>query len=129
MTMLPITSLYAALLALLLLVLSIQVSRARGATRTNIGLGDDIRLLRASRAQGNFVEYVPMLVLLLLLLEVRGTGTLVLHALGAAVVLGRIAHAWGIAQEPEQMIGRMIGIILTYLPLLIGAVLLLVSLV
>ncbi|MFC7611818.1 MAPEG family protein [Teichococcus aestuarii] len=56
--------------------------RARLAARVALGLGEDVRLLRASRAQGNFTEYAPLTLLLLLLLEAAGSGPALLHLLG-----------------------------------------------
>ena len=58
-------AIYAALLALLFLALSVLVIRQRLRSRTVIGLGEAEGLLRASRAQGNFAEYVPILLILL----------------------------------------------------------------
>ena len=114
MNALPITSFYAALFGLLLLALSILVIRARVSARIAIGLGEDIRLLRASRAQGNFVEYAPMILILLLLLEASGAGHVLLHAVGGLALVGRIAHAAGISQEPENLKLRQIGMALTF---------------
>lgn len=128
MTALPVTSLYAALFGLLLMALSIQVIRARVAARVAIGLGDDIRLLRASRAQGNFVEYAPMILLLLLLLEASGAGSFQLHAMGSLALAGRIAHAMGISREPENLRLRQLGMGLTFTVLGLLPVLLLARL-
>lgn len=125
MTALPITSLYAAGFGLLLLALSIQVIRARVAARIVIGLGEDIRLLRASRAQGNFIEYAPMILLLLLLLEASGAGAFLLHALGSLALAGRVAHAIGIAREPEDLKLRQLGMALTFTVLGLAPLLLL----
>lgn len=125
MTSLPITSFYTAFFGLLLLALSIQVIRARVATRTAIGLGEDIRLLRASRAQGNFIEYAPMFLILLLLLEASGAGPFQLHALGGLALAGRVAHAMGIAREPENLKLRQLGMALTFTVLGVAPLLLL----
>lgn len=125
MTALPITSFYAAFFGLLLFALSVQVIRARAAARVAIGLGDDIRLLRASRAQGNFVEYAPMILMLLLLLELAGTGPFLLHALGGLALAGRVAHAMGISREPENLKLRQLGMALTFTVLGLAPLLLL----
>lgn len=125
MTVLPVTSLYAACLGLLLFVLSVLVIRARVVTRVAIGLGEDIRLLRASRAQGNFVEYAPMTLILLGLLELAGTGSFLLHALGSLALAGRIAHALGISSEPEKLRLRQLGMGLTFAVLGLASVTLL----
>ena len=125
MNALPVTSLYAALFGLLLLVLSLGVIRARVSARVAIGLGEDIGLLRASRAQGNFVEYAPMILIVLALLEASGSGGLVLHGLGGLALLGRVAHAMGISREPDIMRARQLGMALTFGVLAVGSLLLL----
>ncbi len=120
-----ITGHYAALLALLLFVLSLRVIQARVAGRVLVGLGDSLPLLRASRAQGNFIEYVPIVLLLILLLELQAAPPWLLHALGSMTVAGRIAHALGISREPENLRLRQLGMGLTFTALLVGAVALL----
>jgi uncharacterized membrane protein YecN with MAPEG domain len=120
-----ITSHYAALLALLLLALSIQVIRARVAARVGLGLGEGEeghrRLLRASRAQGNFTEYAPMVLALMLLLELSAAPGWLLHALGSMLLAGRLAHALGISKEPEVLRLRQLGMALTFTALAGGA--------
>lgn len=128
MSAFPVTSLYAALLALLLMLLSARTSLLRRATGTAFGFGEDRRLLRAIRAQANFVEYAPMALLLLLLLEARDVAPGLLHILGGAVLGGRLLHALGISPEPEKLILRQLGMVLTFGALSIGAGLLLFSL-
>lgn len=125
MTALPVTSFYAAFFGMLLFALSVLVIRARVNARVAIGLGEDIRLLRASRAQGNFTEYAPILLLLLLLLELSGAGAFLLHALGGLALAGRIAHAMGISREPENLQLRQLGMALTFTVLGLAPVLLL----
>lgn len=126
--MAAITGYYAALLGLLLFALSLRVIQARVAGRVAIGLGDnDRRLLRASRAQGNFVEYAPMILVLMLLLEQGGGAGWLLHILGSMTLAGRIAHGLGISREPENLRLRQLGMGLTFTALLVAAVALLVS--
>ncbi len=69
-----VTALYAALLALLLFILSIRVIGLRG----NLAFafiaqsrGDDERLQRAIRAHGNFTEYVPTMLICSISLRLR----------------------------------------------------------
>ena len=124
--MATITSHYTALLALMLLALSVRVIQARLAGRVVLGMGDgDRRLLRASRAQGNFVEYVPMILMLMLLLELGGAGGWLLHLLGGMTLAGRLSHGLAISREPENLRFRQAGMLLTFLPLTVGAVALL----
>jgi uncharacterized membrane protein YecN with MAPEG domain len=115
------TSLAAAALALWLLWLSCAVIRERLRTRAAIGTGDDMLLLRAVRAHGNFAEYVPLSLALLLLLELGGAPGLWVAALAAALVAGRVFHALGIAREPEALRLRQAGMLLTFGVLGLGA--------
>ena len=56
---LPVTALYAGLMALLLLVLSIRVSQTRGKLGISLGGGGDAVMERRIRAQANLIEYAP----------------------------------------------------------------------
>jgi len=55
----PITALYAGLLAPLFILLSIRVIDVRRTARISIGHGDDPELLRRMRVHANFAEYAP----------------------------------------------------------------------
>jgi uncharacterized membrane protein YecN with MAPEG domain len=117
---LPATSLYAALLAGLFLLLSIRVIQAR--RRYQVALGAPHRLVeRAVRAHGNCAEYLPLGLVLLGLLEGMGLPAWGVHALGTAFLAGRVLHAWGISQEPEVLRWRTFGMGLTFAALGTGA--------
>jgi uncharacterized membrane protein YecN with MAPEG domain len=108
------TPLWAALLALLYLVLAAQVIRARYRTRTALGTGNDPGLERAIRAHANFAEYVPLTLILLTLAELQGAAPWLLHLLGAMLLIGRAVHAYGISQTEEVLIRRSAGVALTF---------------
>jgi uncharacterized membrane protein YecN with MAPEG domain len=111
--MLPVTALYGGVLALYFVWLATRVIKARRQYR--VALGTSHRLVeRAVRAHGNFSEYVPFAVLLLALCEINGLPDWALHALGVVLVAGRIAHATGITQEPENFRWRVAGTSLTF---------------
>src|SRR5258706_14263774 len=93
---LPITTIIAGLLALMLVGISVRVTLLRAAKGISYFDGGDKELGHAMRVQGNFIEYVPMALLLLGLLEWMGTKPWVVYILGIALVLARIAHAWGL---------------------------------
>ncbi|NND45556.1 MAG: hypothetical protein HKN58_09550 [Xanthomonadales bacterium] len=114
----PVTAMYAGLLGLLLILLSAQVSRQRRRARVSLGLGGDTELERAARAQGNFIEYVPLGLLLLLLLEPEITRLWILHVLGTMLLLGRILHAIGMYPRGRAIKGRFWGTALTWLMIL-----------
>ena len=123
---LPITSLFAALLALMLFTLTMTVIVTRMTTKTDLGDGDNPSMFRRIRAHGNFVEYVPMGLILLGLNEVSGAGGIWLVAIGALLLVGRILHAAGMIFTISP--SRVIGTMLTNSSILLGAVLLLIDL-
>lgn len=92
----PITAPYAAVLALILIVLNLLVIRARGKTMISLGDRGDDRLLEASRRQMNFVENVPLALILMLLAEAGGAGATLLTGAGAVLVIARLLHPFGI---------------------------------
>lgn len=121
-----ITPVYAALLAVLFFALSVRIVSLRRRLRVAVGDGGEPELLRAIRAHGNFAEYVPLTLLLLALAESQGNPPLLLHALGLALLAGRIAHAWGISRTAEELRYRVFGMAATFTALL-GAVLLILA--
>ncbi len=112
-TQLLVTSSYAALLAFVFVYLSFRTLRLRGSLKIPMSDGDNPQMLRAIRVHANFAEYVPMCLLLMLLMELRGAAPLLLHALGIALILGRILHARGVSQIHENMRWRLWGMRLT----------------
>lgn len=117
-----IVSFYIALHAILLVVLSALVVKARTKSETLFGEGDSPALKRAIRVQANFVEYVPIALLVLLALELSGASALGVHALGAALFVGRVLHALGLSQTESTSKGRFLGTLITFLVLLLGAI-------
>lgn len=123
-----ITSLYAGLLGLLLLALSLGVSRQRLRHKVSHGDGGVPELISAIRAHANFTEYVPLSLLLILLLELSGHHAWLIHGLGAALFISRILHAQGMSgRKGPPSFGRKYGTVLAWLVLLVSAVLLLAS--
>lgn len=113
---------YAAINALLMLVLGMLVVRARVKTRTEIGDGADPALLGPLRAHANNTEYVPLAVLLLMILYALGASVGVIHAVGATLTVGRILHAIGLSRNVGASAGRLIGMILTWLSYIIAII-------
>lgn len=118
----PLVALYFALNALIMLTLSVLVVRARVKTRTETGLGDDPRLMGAIRAHGNNTEYVPVALLLMLILIPLQANTLVIHAVGGSLTIGRILHAIGLSRNVGTSAPRFLGMILTWISYLIAIV-------
>ena len=108
-----ITALYTGLLIALFLVLTVQVFRARMRAGVMVGHGNDRALERAQRVHGNFCEYVPPFLIALGLGEACGSPLPLLHALGAAMLAGRMLHAIGMSAEPDILPLRAGGMVLT----------------
>ena len=121
-----ITSLYAALLALLFLVLSVRVILTRRRERVAIGDGDNPRLCRAIGVHNNFAQYVPFALLLMVFVELSPAPLELVHVLGLLLLVGRCIHAWGVSRANENYRLRMLGITLTLASILLAALYLLV---
>lgn len=110
-----ITAGYAGLCGLILIYLSAQVIRQRRRAKIAIGSGGSGRLERAMRVQANFCEYTPMALILIGFSELSGhTPAWMLHLLLAALLAGRLIHAFGVSQPAENLRLRVTGMILTF---------------
>jgi uncharacterized membrane protein YecN with MAPEG domain len=119
-TPLAMVAFYAALNALIMLVLGMLVVRARVRTRTEIGDGGDPALLGPLRAHANNTEYVPIALILLMLLYALGCNVVVIHIVGGMLTLGRLLHAFGLSRNVGASAPRLIGMVLTWLSILIA---------
>jgi uncharacterized membrane protein YecN with MAPEG domain len=122
-----VTPLYAAAFSLLYVALSVRTLRLRRRFRVAIGPGNDPLLERAVRVHGNFAEYVPLSLLLLLFVDIRMTSELAVHALGLTLLLGRLLHAWGVSRVAEDFRFRVAGMAMTFTVLISAALLVLAT--
>ena len=118
-----VTPLYAGLLAICYLVLSIRVIQRRGSAQINLGDGGDPTMLRLMRAHANFGEYVPLILLMMGMLELSHTSIYILHAIGATLLLARLLHGVALSFTKKWMPGRFLGALLTLVLLMLVAVL------
>ncbi|MGR3269720.1 hypothetical protein DU478_17770 [Thalassococcus profundi] len=112
--MAPVTTLYASLIALLFLGLSMRVVAYRRAKQVSLGDAGDPALTASIRAQGNCAEYAPIGLLLLLLAELQSAPPVALHVLGLMLLAGRTLHASALSQHPQPLASRVGGMILTF---------------
>ncbi len=108
-----VTPVYAAVLALIFIALSVRTLQLR--RRLNIAVGDsyDLQMLRSFRVHANFAEYVPLSLLLIYMYE-AGNGMIhVVHALCIALIVGRLSHAYGVGRIEEDYRFRVFGMALT----------------
>lgn len=120
-----VTSIYAALAILLLLVLAARVVQSRRREKIGLGDGNSPQLQRRVRAHANAVENLPIALLGLLLLELWGLHGWLLHLLGAVLIISRVLHAVGLSSRSGVSFGRFWGTLGTWLVMLTTAILLL----
>jgi uncharacterized protein len=103
MHMPTITALYLAILALLYAVLALRVIRLRRRNQAAFSDGGNIGLRNAIRAHGNFMEYVPIIALMVALLEMSGASALRIHLLMGALLVSRLIHPLGMSAKPNSL--------------------------
>jgi uncharacterized protein len=113
---------YAGLNALIGLVLALNVVRLRVKTRTDLGSGGNATLEQAIRAHGNFTEYAPFILLLMLIAAMGGEQLYWLHGMGIALTVARLLHPWGLLGNPGTSVGRFSGTVLTWITMIAALV-------
>ena len=114
-----VTLLYAGLLGLWFLALTIRVVLGRtGPSAPSLGDGGNPAMLRRIRGHANFAEYVPIVLAMLGFLELSGEPKWALHVLGASLLLGRLLHGYALSFSEHSAFGRTAGILLTLIALL-----------
>jgi uncharacterized membrane protein YecN with MAPEG domain len=130
MTYPVLTATYAAVLAIVYILLSAWVVRGRFAFQVLHGDGGNRDMLRRMRAHANFAEYVPLALLLIALVEMRGGAPTTMHCLLAPLTVARIAHPFGMTAAPNsirQYGMRGLPVIVTLLVILSTAIILLLG--
>ena len=120
--MLPISLTMAGIAALINIWLGMRVGEIRRREKISVGDGNNPKLIARMRAQANFIEYIPILLILIALIEfsIGGgesrTGPIWLWVVGFVIMLARVAHALGMDGTFKQ--GRAIGTMITLAALL-----------
>ena len=118
-----ITLITSSIIGILLALLSFNVGRWRIKTKTNLGAGQSQELECAIRAQGNLIEYAPVALILIGLLEFSNASHFLVLGLGVTFVIARVAHGYGLGFTPGgRSTFRLIGTVLTMLTLLIASI-------
>jgi len=121
-----IVPVYAAILALVFVVLSVRTLRLRRSLKIAIGDAGNQAMLRAMRVHSNFAEYVPLSLLLIYFVEASGAWTWLVHPLCVVLLVGRGVHAYGVSQVRENYKFREFGMAMTFTALLVSSAYLLV---
>jgi uncharacterized membrane protein YecN with MAPEG domain len=109
-----ITPIYAALLGLIFVVLSIKTIIIRRQNKVAVGDGNNLLLQRAMRVHANFAEYTPIAIILVGFVEGLKYNVIIVHILLTAFLLGRIIHAYGLSKIDEDFRFRVFGMVLTF---------------
>jgi len=115
-----IAPVYAACLAILMIVLSLRVSLTRRRSGISLGWGDDTDLAERVRSFGNFAEWAPMALMLIVLAELAGAPGAALHSAGGLLVLGRVLHPIQLRMDVIITPLRFLGMVATYAAILIA---------
>jgi uncharacterized protein len=114
--MLPITLTTASLLAVLLFVLSIRVIQARVKNGVSLGIANHPELEVRVRSQANLIEYAPIVLILMGLIESAGGSRTILLAAAAVFIVARLAHPLGMPKPAPNAL-RFVGTIGSFLTL------------
>ncbi|MDT8311855.1 MAG: MAPEG family protein [Methylophaga sp.] len=109
-----ITALYASLAAFLIVKLSLGVIKLRRKHKVRLGDGGVDELQTAIRIQANAIEYIPITLLLILLLEMANVSWWIIHLAGITLLAGRLIHAAGLKNHDlkKRVLGMQITIFL-----------------
>ncbi|HJW42339.1 MAG TPA: MAPEG family protein [Rhizomicrobium sp.] len=113
-TPIAMVAFYAAINALIMVVLGMLVVRARVKTRTEIGDNGDPAMIGPLRAHANNTETVPMAIVLMILMLGLQASVGVIHVVGITLTLGRVLHAIGLSRNVGTSMPRLLGMILTW---------------
>ena len=110
---LPVTAVFAGVLALWLIFLQAQVIAFRGRRRVALGDGGLPEGERLIRAHGNAAETVPVFLILLGLSEGMGAPGWVVALFGATFLAGRVLHGLHFVLDRPGYALRAAGMVLT----------------
>ena len=104
-----VTPIYAIPIALIWLILFFRVSARRGALGQSFGDGGDLVLLQRIRQHGNCADWSAFILILMILAEGMNAPALYIHISGALLLIGRIAHPFGLKMENAAHPMRYVG--------------------
>jgi len=112
---LPITLVAAGGAAIINIWLGVRIGQVRVKAKISIGDGGDLGLITRMRAQANFIEFTPIVLILIGAIELTQGSPIWLWAIASLYLLGRIGHALGMDGLPA---GRMVGTLISMLTML-----------
>ena len=104
------TPIYALAAAVIYLALWFRVTSTRSAEGISIGDGGNADLLLKMRQHGNCAEWSSFILILMILAEGMGAPALYIHISGILLIIGRLAHPFGLkatnAGHPLRYVGN-----------------------
>ncbi len=94
--------------------LGVRIGQLRGALKISIGDGGNEQMVRRMRAQANFIENAPLVLILIGAIELARPADTILMAIAAIFTVGRVLHGLGM-DGGSLALGRMIGTLTTLL--------------
>jgi uncharacterized membrane protein YecN with MAPEG domain len=93
----PIATVTAGVAGLINVWLSFRISQIRRGEKISVGDGGNLRLIARMRAQANFIEYTPIVLILIALIEFEHgyPSPFWLWIVAALFILGRLLHPLG----------------------------------
>lgn len=117
---LPVTLVIAAACAVINIWLAVRLVRGRVRGKVMVGDGGDPAMLSGMRAHANFIEYAPIVLILMALIEFARGPLVALWVLGILFVLARLAHPLGMTRATPNPL-RAGGALVTWVVTLILA--------
>ena len=116
----------AAVFGILHVIFTLRVGNYRFKSRISLGDGGDPEMRNRVRAHGNFIENVPIAVLLILLNDLDGAQDNTLILMGSILLISRLTHYLTIATRRLPVILRPLSMIGTLGTILAASVMLLI---
>ena len=120
----PITAFYTVALGVIAIALIGPIGPLRLKKQVSVLDGGDPDLLVAIRRHGNFTEHVPLALILMVIVELNGASSTLLHGVGIVLVVSRVAHPLGLKADdltPKLRLVGALGTMLATLALIVQA--------
>jgi uncharacterized membrane protein YecN with MAPEG domain len=107
----PISMMYAGIFGLFALILSARAGLFRSKSGISIlfGVPANMELAERVRVHQNFLEYVPLMLILMAAIELNGGSSMLLYVVGDLLIIARFSHAIGLRHDNIRHVGRAIG--------------------
>jgi uncharacterized membrane protein YecN with MAPEG domain len=118
-----VTPVYAAVIALMILLMAYRVVQLRRSEKVALGDGGNEKLRRAMAVHSHALENAPLSLLLMLMLELNGFDWRFMHLLGVGLVFSRLLHFYGQSRLTALSFGRYWGTVINWLLIVLMATL------